>query len=138
MDKKRFSIVIFIIGMVSLIIGTTILLINLLNTPASRDAEYLVEIGKWERADAPGVIWDFTEIGKGTLTTNNHLNNYDFSWSIDGGKISIKTSWLYELNDEYVYNINRQENLLTLSSDESVDIDFRPASSVNAEITEND
>ena len=36
--------------------------------------------------DEPSVIWNFTEIGKGTLTTNNHENDYDFIWAIDGDR----------------------------------------------------
>ena len=62
----------------------------------------------------PGVIWKFTEIGKGTLTTNNHINDYDFIWSLKDGKLLIETAWLYDLNNEYEYELNQGNGTLTL------------------------
>ena len=64
------------------------------------------------------VIWKFTEIGKGTLTTNAHTNDYDFQWAIEDGKLKIRTNWLYELDDEYEYRLNQGDGILTLKTDE--------------------
>ena len=66
----------------------------------------------------PKVFWDFTEIGKGTLTTNNHLNDYEFIWAIEDGKLKIETSWLYPLENEYDYELNQNDGILTLTADE--------------------
>ena len=90
-----------------------------------------MEIGAWEREDAPSVVWNFTEIGKGTLTTNGHQNDYDFIWAIDGDKIKIETDWLYALDDEYIYTLDQSAGVLTLG-----DVNFRAASSIDAEVTE--
>ena len=133
--KKKWGIFVFILGLLTLAAGVTFLLINLLKGPTIRDAEYLVEVGMWEREDEPAVIWNFTEIGKGTLTTNSHINDYEFIWRIDGDTLKIETKWLYELNDEYTYKLDQGKNVLTLSN-ESGDINFVPASRVDAEITE--
>ena len=120
-----------------------------------RDAEFLVQMGEWTREDAEGVIWNFTEIGKGTLTTNNHQNDYDFLWSVDGDTLKIETKWLYDLNDEYTYKLQQDNKTLTLSSktksgsdsdsdsdsdsgEELADINFRATGRVDTEITEND
>ncbi len=62
----------------------------------------------------PSVIWKFTEIGKGTLTTNGHINDYDFIWAIRDGKLAIETRWLYDLNNAYEYELNQKEGVLTL------------------------
>lgn len=135
-NKKRvWGIVIFVFGLLVLAAGVTFLLFNLLKGPNVRDAEYLVEIGAWEREDEPTVIWNFTEIGKGTLTTNFRINDYDFIWRIDGDTLKIETDWLYDLNDEYTYKLDQGKNTLTLTS-ASGDINFVPASSVDPEVTE--
>ena len=84
----------------------TFLLINILATPKVLDAEYLVQTGEWQLEDEPTVIWQFTEVGKGVLTTNAHTNDYNFIWAIDGNKIKIETDWLYKLNNEYILLVN--------------------------------
>ena len=84
--------------------------------------------------DEPSVIWNFTEIGKGTLTTNNHENDYDFIWAISGDTLEIETEWLYTTDDKFVYRLD-QENQILILNDE---IEFRPAGGVDAEITEDD
>ena len=116
--KKRLPLIIFIIGLAVLASGVTFLLINIFSKPDTRDADYLVEIGTWTEQDANSVIWQFTEIGKGTLTTNNHTNDYDFIWAIEGDKLKIETKWLYELEDEYTYKIDQRAKTLTLTTDE--------------------
>jgi hypothetical protein len=137
--KKRVGIAIFVIGMLSLVAGIVLMLVNLLAKPAVRDADFIVGVGTWEREDAPGVIWDFTEICKGKLTTNNHKNDYDFIWVLDAKTLKIETSWLYEINNEYNYTLNQDDKILTLSIGEGeslVNINFHPASSVDPEVTE--
>ena len=115
-SKKKISgIIVLIIGALTLIGGLVFMLVNLFAEPGLRDAEYLVEIGTWAKEDEPGVVWHFTEVGKGTLTTNDHTNDYDFIWAIDGDKLEIETEWLYTLNDEYTYELNQQENKLILN-----------------------
>ena len=134
--KKKISIAVFIIGIITLIAGVVFLILNLNSGPKIQDGEYLVSVGEWEEVDAPGVIWRFSEIGQGTLTTNNHLNDYDFIWALEGDKIKIETDWLYTLNNEYGYRINQSENILTLIQEDSTEINFRPASGVDAEVGE--
>lgn len=133
--KKKWGIAIFVCGLLTLVAGITFLLVDLLKGPDVHDAEFLVEIGAWEREGEPTVIWSFTEIGKGTLTTNFHINDYEFIWRIDGDKLKIETDWLYTLNDEYTYTLDQSEKTLTLTS-ELGDIDFVPASGVDTEVTE--
>ena len=119
MNKKKFSLIVFILGIFTLIAGATALILSFVLKPNMRDAEYLVEIGQWTENDAEGVIWNFTEIGKGTLTTNNHTNDYDFIWAIDGETLKIETKWLYELNNDFTYKVNQGDKTLTLSSGEN-------------------
>lgn len=63
----------------------------------------------------PSVVWKFTEIGKGTLTTNAHVNDYDFIWALEDGKLKIETKWLYDLNNEYDYSLDQRAGVLTLT-----------------------
>ena len=68
------------------------------------------------------MIWNFTEIGKGTLTTNNHINDYDFVWALEDGKLKINTEWLYTLSDEFEYTLDQNGNVLILTrGDEKVE-----------------
>lgn len=117
--KKKLGIVSLVIGLATLAAGVTFLLINLLKSPVVRDADFLVEVGAWQMQDEPTVIWDFKEIGKGTLTTNFHVNDYDFIWAIDGDTLKIETAWLYTLNDEYDYKLDQGDKTLTLKSGEN-------------------
>lgn len=134
-DKKtRIGIVVFVLGVITLMIGIVMSVMNFLSIPAERDAELLVKVGTWEREDANGVIWTFTEIGKGTLTTNSHENDYNFIWAIEDGKLKIETAWLYELNDEYDYEIDSGNKTLTLlGEDETSNIVFKAVSSQEGE-----
>ena len=115
MNKKRVSLIVFIIGLLTLIAGVVFLIVRLNAGPSVADGEYLVSVGEWKEQDEPSVIWNFTEIGKGTLTTDNHTNDYDFIWAIEDGKLKVNTEWLYTLNDEFDYTLDQNGNMLTLA-----------------------
>ena len=134
--KKIISIIVFIIGLITLIVGVVFLIIKLVSGPRIQDGEYLVETGRFELENEPGVVWNFTEIGKGNLTTNDNLNTYDFIWTLEGDRIKIETDWLYTLNDEYKYRIDGGN--LILIDENSVEIKFVPRSGVDTEVSEDD
>ena len=122
--KNLVGIIVMLVGILTLIAGLTFFLVKILTKPGVLDGDFLVSVGEWRLEadtncadeanceDNSGVIWNFTEIGKGTLTTNNHLNDYDFIWAIENGKLKIETSWLYNLNDEYEYKIDNNKLIL--------------------------
>ncbi len=132
--KKIISIIILIVGLVALIVGVIFLLLDLNKGASLQDGEYLVSVDGWTKEDEPGVIWTFTEIGKGKLTTNNNKNTYDFIWAIEDNKLKIETNWLYTLNDEFEYRIENG-NLILIQGD-STEIKFSPTSSVDPEVSE--
>lgn len=126
MKKQRTSFIIFIIGLIAFIAAGIIFAVKLFTAPAVPDAEYLVNTGVWTEEGAPAVVWQFTEIGKGTLTTNNHTNDYDFIWALDGDTLKIETAWLYDLENEYKYQLDQSAKTLTLTSpDRSKTIIFK-------------
>ncbi len=133
--KQVISIVIFVIGLMVLIGGAVFLLLNVFRPPATRDADFLVEVGSWQLENEPSVIWTFDEIGKGKLTTNANKNTYDFIWSLDDKVLKIETKWLYTLNNEYNYELDQNNKTLSLTH-ESDNFNFVAASSVDTEITE--
>ena len=116
MNKKRVSLIVMIIGLITLIVGVVFLIVRLTARPSVADGEYLVSVGEWTEQGEPGIVWNFTEIGKGTLTTNNHTNDYDFVWALEDGKLKIDTEWLYTLNDEFDYTLDQNGNMLTLTN----------------------
>ena len=131
--KNLISIIVLMLGVIMLAVGVTFLIIKLMGGAAMQDGEYLVKAGKWVmQEDAKNcegeedancepsgvVIWDFTEIGKGTLTTNNHTNDYSFIWAIEDGKLKIETDWLYPLENEYDYSINQGAGEMVLTADD--------------------
>jgi len=133
--KKKLPIILLILGVIILLAGAIFLIIKLTAAPSVQDGEYLTSAKEWvldastncdknEEATntdtncEPGVIWKFTEIGKGTLTTNNHLNDYDFIWALEDGKLKIETAWLYDLQNEYEYHIDQGNKTLTLKDGE--------------------
>lgn len=126
MNKKRVSFIVMIIGLITLVVGVVFLIIRLTAGPSVADGEYLVSVGEWTEQGEPGIVWNFTEIGKGTLTTNNHTNDYDFAWALEDGKLKIDTEWLYTLNNEFDYTLNQNGNMLTLTSGDK-EIIFVPA-----------
>lgn len=103
--KKLVGFIVLLCGIMVCVAGLVFLLVNLFTGPGLRDAEYLVKVGQWVREDEPNVIWNFTEIGKGSLTSNNHTNDYEFIWELDEETLKVETSWLYNLNNEYSYEI---------------------------------
>ena len=118
-DKKKIvGIVVFALGLITLIIGVVFLVIKLVSTPAMQDGEFLTKAKEWVMDGTESVIWDFTEIGKGKLTTNKHLNDYDFQWALEGDKLIIKTDWLYTLDNEYEYKLDQNEGVLMLKNGE--------------------
>lgn len=130
--KKLAAIVIMIVGLLTLAAGIIFSILKLNATPAIQDGEFLISAKEWVLNDnancnsdddqetncTPSVIWKFTEIGKGTLTTNNHINDYDFSWAIKDKKLQIETAWLYDLENEYDYELNQNDKTLTLKNGE--------------------
>lgn len=153
MNKKRISLIIFIIGILTLIASIVFLVVKLNIEPAPHDGDFLVSVGEWtiengkcnqlqcteevecldaetkptESCENGGVIWNFTEIGKGTLTTNDHMNNYDFRWIIEDNKLKIQTDWLYTMNDEFEYTLDQGNNILTIK-DGDEEVKFVPLS----------
>ncbi len=146
MDNKKKKIIfmsVFAVGLATLIAGAVFLVLNLTRKADVADGEYLVSVGKWVLADeipirnctdnypdsncgpeegeatvtTDRVVWDFKEIGKGTLTTNAHENDYDFIWAIEDGKLKIETKWLYDLENEYDYKLDQDKGELVLSAD---------------------
>ena len=114
--RKNISIAVLVIGLIALVVGIVFLVINLIAAARGADGEYLVSTGEWSLENEDGVIWKFTEIGKGTLTTNNHTNDYDFIWAIEDGKLLIETDWLYNLENEYEYSLDKKTGVLTLKN----------------------
>jgi len=123
---SKWPLITMIFGIIVLIAGATLLIVKIVTAPKMDDAEFLISAGEWVREDQSNVIWDFTEVGKGTLTTDEHLNNYDFIWSIGNGKLKIETSWLYDLNDEFTYNLDQNGKTLTIkNTDKNVEVKFK-------------
>lgn len=126
--KKLIAIIVFAVGLVTMLVGVIFLILQLSGGPAVQDGEYLISAKEWVMEDDSNceqdkennsdckskVIWKFTEIGKGTLTSNNHLNDYDFAWALDDGELKIETDWLYTLENEYKYELNQNDGILTL------------------------
>lgn len=138
MKKKRFPLVIFIIGIIVSIAGISFLLIDIFNTPTLADAEYLVKIGKWVKTDAESVVWNFTDIGTGNLTTNNHKNDYDFIWALEGNTLKIETNWAYPLENTYIYKLDQKNQTLTLATqDHAIVFTPQPQSDITKEAEEN-
>ena len=105
-DKKNLAgIITLVTGLVALVAGVIFLVIALNRQPDIHDAKKLTTVGSWQREDQPDVVWNFTDAGKGTLTTNGHTNDYDFIWTLVGNRLLIETDWLYTLNDEFDYEI---------------------------------
>ena len=127
MNKKRISLIVFIIGIITLLAGVVFLIIRLVTAPKVNDGDFLVSAGEWSKEDDSNVIWNFNEIGKGTLTTNNHLNDYDFKWTLEDGKLKIKTEWLYEMDDEFDYKLDQNGNTLIVVKEDE-EIKFTPTS----------
>ena len=144
--REFLSITVFVIGVMTLAVGIGCLAARLMQGSDIADGEYLVAAGEWKLQsstvkmltctdDLPrsscsddgeksevmhnddNVVWDFTEIGKGTLTTNAHQNDYDFRWALEDGKLLINTDWLYELENEYDYVLDQRDGILTLKAD---------------------
>ena len=120
MDKKKKKIIfisVFAVGLATLIAGAVFLILNLTRGADVADGEYLISVEKWVLSDSDRVEWKFTEIGKGTLTTNAHENDYDFLWSLEDGKMKVETDWLYDLENEYDYKLDQSAGELILSAD---------------------
>lgn len=123
---RRISIFVLVFGLLVLAGGLGFFLYKYLTPSVVADASYLVEVGAWQRVDAPSVIWDFTSVGEGSLTTNDHLNDYHFLWAIDGDQLQLDTDWLYTLNDAFTYRLDQSADQLILERDGEA-VTFVPA-----------
>lgn len=125
-EKKggRKGVLALAVGAAVCIAGLIFMLVQLFAEPGLADAEFLVSSGSWVREDEPSVIWNFTEVGKGQLTTNSHKNDYDFIWAISGDKLQVETEWLYTFSNEFLYKLDQEAKTLTLSDGEK-EIVFR-------------
>ena len=137
--SRRWPKLVLVAGVALLIAGVALFVVKMISGAALRDANTLIEVGTWQREDAPEVIWTFTEMGKGTLTSNGHQNDYDFLWHIDGDTLKLEIKWLYDIESEYTYHLDGKTLSLKQLNPEGdlANINFRATSSVDAEITEN-
>lgn len=137
--SRRWPKLVLAAGVVLLIAGVALFVMKMVSGATLRDANTLIEVGTWQREDAPEVIWTFTEMGKGTLTSNNHQNDYDFLWRIDGDTLKLEIKWLYDIESEYTYHLDGKTLSLKQLDPEGnlANINFRAASGIDAEITEN-
>lgn len=110
--KKTLPIITFILGLIILVVGAGFLITKLMSGQSADDAEKIVSIGTFVKEGEEKVVWQFTEIGKGTLTTNGHINDYDFIWALEGDKLKIETEWLYDLNNEFKYKLDGDKLVL--------------------------
>ena len=117
MNKKKLiaAITTLVVGVLTLIVGIIFLVLNLTSGSAMQDGEYLVSRGEWVLEGTDKVIWNFTEIGKGTLTTNGHENDYDFKWAIKDEQLLIETEWLYNMENAYEYQLDQNAGTLILT-----------------------
>ncbi|MBR2586847.1 hypothetical protein IKE71_00515 [Candidatus Saccharibacteria bacterium] len=75
----------------------------------------------WEKEGAPTVIWTFRKDGTGELTTNKS-NYYDMKWNLEqeeganSFKLKITTDWLYELEDDFLLEFDRENDKLMLKN----------------------
>ncbi len=136
--SRRWPKLILIAGVIMLIVGAVLFVVKTVSGATLRDANTLIEVGVWQREDAPEVVWTFTEMGKGTLTSNGHQNDYDFLWRIDGDTLKLKVKWLYDVESEYTYHLDGKTlSLKRLDSEGNLtNVDFRAASGIDTEITE--
>ncbi len=125
--NKAVSLGVLIIGLIMLVVGVVFLILELKKASLLADGDFLVSAGEWRLVESvdcdaeseceDAVIWTFSEIGKGTLTTNGHKNDYDFIWAIRDGKLLIETDWLYKLNNEYEYALDQEARTLTVKNE---------------------
>ena len=95
------------------------------------DTELLVA-HSWEKDGAPSVIWTFHEDGTGEITTNKS-NYYDMTWSFSSStnnylvldSLTIKTAWLYDLEDRFTYEFI-DDNLKVVDSSDDTESLFLP------------
>ncbi len=113
---RKISIAAFAVGMLVLIGGIGFCAWRYLKGAPVADARFLVEVGSWQMQDEEPVIWKFTDIGHGTLTTNKHINDYDFIWALDGNEFKIDTNWLYTLSDAFTYELDQSARELKITS----------------------
>ena len=52
------------------------------------------------------------------MTTNDALDFYDFTWTLENGTLKIATDWLYTLEDEFSFTLNREEESFTVVAKE--------------------
>ncbi|MBQ6410176.1 hypothetical protein IJI18_02910 [Candidatus Saccharibacteria bacterium] len=117
--KTKKPIVVFVVGLVVLVSGLVFLIYKLVAGPSKADAEFLISSGEWVEEDEPTVIWNFTEVGKGTLTTDGRQTDYDFIWSLSNGKLKMETSWLYDIEDEFEYTLDQGSKTLTVKKNDT-------------------
>ncbi len=138
--SRRWPKIVLAAGIVVLVAGVALFVVKMISGATLRDANTLIEVGAWQREDAPEVVWTFTEMGKGTLTSNGHQNDYDFLWRIDGDTLKLEIKWLYDIESEYTYHLDGKTLSLKQLNPEGdlANINFRAASSVDAEVPEDD
>ena len=124
--KKKLPVVVFVIGIIALVSGLSFLIYKLVAGPAAADADFLINAGEWVEEDEPSVIWKFTEVGKGTLTTDGYQTDYDFIWALENGKIKVETAWLYKLEDTFDYSLDQGSKTLTFKDeDKGIEVKFK-------------
>lgn len=85
------------------------------------DAEFLAifkENGQWRKEGDESVVWRFKEDGTCQITTNYGTVNewHDCVWYTKDGILGIKTSWLYDLEDEFSLKTDSMSHTFTVKN----------------------
>lgn len=118
---------------------------------AGSDAEFLAifgENGQWRKKDDDSVVWRFKKDGTCQISTNYGSVNewHDCVWYTKDGILGIKTSWLYDIEDEFTLKADNFSHTFTVKNKEDgtestfyaeyLESDAPPATPEDAETTE--
>ena len=123
--KKKTTIILTIIFLIVAGIGGFFLMQLLSDNHqivmAGSDAEFLATFGdngQWRKKDDESVVWRFKEDGTCQNTTNYGTVNewHDCVWYTKDGILGIKTSWLYDLEDEFSLKTDGMSHTFTVKN----------------------
>lgn len=87
------------------------------------DAEFLAifrDNGQWKKEGDESVVWRFKEDGTCQISTNYGSVNewHDCVWYTKDGILGIKTSWFYDIEDEFTLKVDNFSHTFTVKNKE--------------------
>lgn len=83
------------------------------------DADRLTSVDSWVSTESDSLVWSFNRDGTCRVTTNG-TEFFDCLWSLSDSVLTLRTSWLIDLDDTFTLDISPDASVFTIKNNSTL------------------